>query len=123
MDRRTALVIEDDPAIANLIKYVLAAQGYVVTATDSAVGAAALTRRLRPDVILLDLGLPYRSGASLLSELKADPTTENIPIVVVSALAAVLAPERAAQADAVVAKPFSPQALLDVVAAVSGRVD
>jgi DNA-binding response OmpR family regulator len=75
----------------------------------------ALARRLRPAVILLDLGLPYRSGGALLEDLKADPATAGVPVLVVSALAADLSPARRALAAGVVAKPFSPAALLAAV--------
>ena len=123
MEPRRALIIEDDPATARLLAYVLDDAAYEVTSIDAAVGALGLAQKLRPDVILLDLGLPYRSGASLLAELKADPATARIPVIVVSAASEVLMGDRAAQADAVVAKPFSPQALVDIVDAVCGRAE
>ena len=110
-----ALVVEDDRGLAGLLAATLDGGGYAVTIADSAIGAAELTRRAHPDVILLDLGLPYRSGASLLAELKAAPDTAPIPVIIVSALADSLTAERRAMAVAVVDKPFSPQALLDVV--------
>ena len=118
MKRWRVLIIEDDPGHQRLLVQVLEMAGYAVSATDSALGAAELVRRLRPHVILLDLGLPLRSGASLLAELKDDPSTADLPVVVVSAMDEVLSAERRGQADAVVAKPFSPRALLDAVAAV-----
>ena len=120
MQSRYVLVIEDDPSTTKLLTYILGVAGYDVTTADSALGVMALTQQLQPDVILLDLGLPYRSGASLLAELKAAPETAHIPVIVVSALAPTLTAERAALAEAVVAKPFSPRALLVVVDAVSG---
>ena len=110
-----ALVVEDDPGGAALLAEVLAGAGYAPTTTDSALGAAALARRLRPAVILLDLGLPYRSGGALLADLKADPATAGVPVLVVSGLADALPPARRALAAGVVAKPFSPAALLAAV--------
>jgi CheY-like chemotaxis protein len=109
------LVIEDDPGIRELLSDTLRSQGYAVTATESALGAATLVRRLNPRVILLDLGLPYRSGGALLLDLKADPATAAIPVLVVSALAETLTPERRAMAAAVIAKPFDPDTLLSAV--------
>ena len=122
MQFRRVLIIEDDASTAKLLAYVLGEAGYDVTTAESALGAIALARQLRPDVILLDLGLPYRSGASLLPEVKVDPATKHIPVIVVSALTPTLTAARAAQADALVTKPFSPQALLEIVDAVCGRV-
>ncbi len=119
MESRRVLVIEDDPDHQRLLARVLEMGGYAVTVTGSALGAAEMVRGLRPHVILLDLGLPLRSGASLLTELKDDPSTADVPVVVVSAMVEVLSAERRGRADAVVAKPFSPEALLDAIAAVA----
>ena len=115
---RTArvLLVEDDPEIRELLGLLLRAQGYAVEAVDSAIGAAALVGRVRPDVILLDLGLPFRSGAALLEALKADPSTAGIPVVVVSAVAEALGPRRRDLAHAVIAKPFRTDELLEAVA-------
>jgi CheY-like chemotaxis protein len=111
------LVIEDDAGIRELLTDLLQGDGYAVTATDSALGAATLVRRLLPRVILLDLGLPYRSGAALLGDLKADPATAAIPVVVVSGAPEALPRERAALAAAVLIKPTGPGRLCAVVAA------
>jgi CheY-like chemotaxis protein len=65
--------------------------------------------------VLLDLGLPYRPGSSLLGELKADPETWDIPVVVVSALTETLTEERRALAAAIVSKPVEATTLVDAV--------
>ena len=109
------LVIEDEPGIRELLTDALQSDGYAVTATESALGATTLVRRLLPRVILLDLGLPYRSGGTLLQDLKSDPETAPIPVLIVSALTETLTPDRRAMASGVIAKPFSPDALLDAV--------
>jgi two-component system alkaline phosphatase synthesis response regulator PhoP len=77
----------------------------------------ALARRLHPAVVLLDLGLPYRSGGTLLADLKTDPVTAGIPVLIVSAYAEALLPGRRALAAAVPSKPFSPAVLLAAVRA------
>ena len=113
---RRVLVVEDDPELSELLALLLRAEGYAVEAVDSALGVSDLIRRWRPDVILLDLALPYRSGASLLEALKADPATAGIPVVVVSAMPEALGPQRRGLVHAVVAKPFETAALLEAVA-------
>jgi two-component system OmpR family response regulator len=105
------LIVEDEPGVAALLAEVLAGAGYAPTTTGSAVGAVALVRRLRPVVVVLDLGLPFRSGGALLGDLKADPATAAIPVLVVSAMTETLTPARRAQAAGVLGKPFSPAAL------------
>ncbi len=117
MDPQRVLVIEDEPAIVALLTQVLSEAGYVVAATDAAIGAMAMVRDLEPSVILLDLGLPYRSGASLLAELKTDAHTAPIPVIVVSSMPDVLTAERRALATAVVQKPFDVQELVEKVRA------
>jgi DNA-binding response OmpR family regulator len=118
-ERGCVLVIEDDAGLQTMLKVMLNLGGYAVTAIDSALGAMATVRRVRPDVILLDLGLPYRSGASLLAELKSDAATAAVPVLVVSAMTHILSAERRALADGVIPKPFSAEDLLKAVRAAS----
>src|ERR671931_428397 len=98
------LIVEDEPDVQDLLQQVLVEDAPAVTVVDSALGAEGLARRLRPAVILLDLALPCRSGLALLQELKADPGTAQIPVVIVSVLADRLRPEQRALADAVLGK-------------------
>jgi CheY-like chemotaxis protein len=114
--RRRILVVEDDPEISELLVTLLRDAGYAVEAVDSAFGVAGIIRRSRPDVILLDLGLPSRSGASLLGALKADPETADVAVVVVSAFAEMLGPGRRALARTVIPKPFDNDVLMEAVA-------
>ena len=108
-------VVEDDPALSSLLTEILARAGYEVTGVDSAFGLAALVRDLQPAAILLDLGLPFRPGVDLLSELKADARTAQVPVIVLSGLTEILSEERRALAAAVLAKPFDMERLLDVL--------
>lgn len=105
-DRRRILIVEDDPGCRALLQAIFVSHGFRVTSTDSVLGASELIERLRPDVIVLDLALPYRSGASWLVELKADPETAGIPVVVLSTHPTVLPEGRRRMAHAVLAKPF-----------------
>lgn len=109
------LLVEDDADIRSVFREVLAAEGYSVTELESGFGVLGLVKRLRPTVILLDVGLPFRSGGAVLSELKADPTTAAIPIVVVSGYPDSLSPERRCMAAGVVEKPVGPKELVRAV--------
>src|SRR5439155_9436008 len=99
---------------------VLTTCGYQVDARDSVFGAAALVRDVHPAAVLLDLGLPYRPGTALIEELKADPATAGVPVVVMSGLADVLTEERRAQVSAVLPKPFHMSELLNVLSRALG---
>jgi two-component system sensor histidine kinase/response regulator len=115
VSRHRVLIVDDDPGCLALVRTVLAARGFEVAATDSVLGATELIGRFRPHAVVLDLGLPYRSGASWLAELRADPSTSNLPVVILSAIADVVSPSRLQLAQAVITKPFRSQALVDAV--------
>jgi CheY-like chemotaxis protein len=109
------LVIEDDPSILQLMTVMLETEGHTVVTMDSGLGAVPAVRCLSPDVILLDLGLPYRSGASLLTDLKADPETADIPVVILTALPDTLTGDRRALAASILAKPSDPDTILEAI--------
>lgn len=78
------LSIDDDAAIRQFLSAVLKADGYeVLLAADGAAGVAAAKAEL-PDVILLDLIMPYASGFEVLRHLRDDPATREIPVLVLS---------------------------------------
>lgn len=78
------LSIDDDTAIRQFLSAVLKAGGYeVLLAADGAAGVAAAKAEL-PDVILLDLIMPYASGFEVLRHLRDDPATREIPVLVLS---------------------------------------
>ena len=114
-DRCRILIVEDDPGCRALLNAIFVANEFGVTATDSVLGASELIERLQPHVIVLDLALPYRSGASWLVELKADPGTAHIPVVILSAHPTVLPEGRRRLAHAVLGKPFETQLLVAAI--------
>ena len=83
-DQVRILLVEDDEAIAELYQLRLETDGYVVeTARDGEAGLAQATDN-PPDLIFLDLRLPGLSGIDLLQRLRANPTTTDIPVVIVT---------------------------------------
>lgn len=102
------LIIEDTPLNLQLIADLLERAGHVVlTATDATEGIA-VARSERPDLILMDIGLPGMDGLEAARRLKADPLTKRIPVVVLSAHA-LPADERRARAagcDGYITKPI-----------------
>ena len=116
---RVVIVVEDDPVTAAMLEDLLRELGYAVEVLRSAIGVHGAIKRLRPCALLLDLGLPYRSGVTVLEELRANPATAHLPVLVVSALTELLSPDRAALATAVLPKPFDYDALVATLATVS----
>ena len=79
------LLVEDDPAVPDLIGTLLRPDNVALTSTREASAALGLAREKRFDLILLDLGLPGMDGFELLRQLKALPETESIPVIVLTA--------------------------------------
>jgi CheY-like chemotaxis protein/signal transduction histidine kinase/HAMP domain-containing protein len=81
------LLVEDDVATVRLVRAYLRDAGYELAEASNRGNALELARRLQPAAILLDLDLGGEDGLDLLKELKADPATRNIPVVIQSVLA------------------------------------
>jgi CheY-like chemotaxis protein len=82
---RLILVVEDDPAFARILYDLAHEQDFDCVHATNGSDAVELARRLRPAGVLLDVGLPDRSGLSVLESLKRDPVTRHIPVHVVAA--------------------------------------
>ncbi len=82
---RTVLVVDDDPRAVELIAAFLPAPAYVVVRAYGGAEAISLARRLRPDLVLLDLMMPEVTGFDVVEALRTDPATSRIPILVVTA--------------------------------------
>jgi two-component system, OmpR family, KDP operon response regulator KdpE len=78
----TVLVVDDEPPIRRFLRTSLTAAGYRVAETEDASGAVRLLADEKPDLLILDLGLPDRSGLELIAEIRK---TSAVPIVVLSA--------------------------------------
>jgi len=117
------VIIEDEPDIREVLAYNLGRDGFRVTASADGEEGLELVRRESPDLVLLDLMLPGLDGFEVCRQLKTDPVTRAIPIVMVSA--------RGEESDVVlglglgaddyITKPFSPRELLARVKAVLRR--
>ncbi|SAK81683.1 multi-sensor hybrid histidine kinase [Caballeronia hypogeia] len=83
--RRLVLVVEDEPGFAQVLFDLAHELGYGCIVSGTAGEALRLAQERAPNAILLDIGLPDRSGLVLLQELKANPKTRHVPVHVVSA--------------------------------------
>jgi CheY-like chemotaxis protein len=116
------LIVEDDPDTRQLLKIRLESQGYETAFAADAVGAISTARQERPDLILLDMGLPGGDGVVVMERLKTFPALEAIPVIVVSAREPSTTEARAAEAGAraYIQKPIDQLALLDAIHSVLG---
>ncbi|MCL5286313.1 MAG: response regulator transcription factor [Nitrospirae bacterium] len=117
------LLIEDDPDIAGLIMHYLKAEHFDVDHVSDGNAGLAAVRRLRPDLVLLDLMLPGLDGLAVNRMIKQDPKISGIPVVIVTAKGEetdrVVGLEMGA--DDYVVKPFHPKELVARVKAVLRR--
>ena len=79
------LLIEDEPNIAEAIRFVLARDGWHVSVLAQGTGAVTEVARLRPDLVILDLMLPGMSGLEIVGLLRADPVTQALPVMMLTA--------------------------------------
>jgi DNA-binding response OmpR family regulator len=123
MKKRRVLVIDDDQELSGLIACTLRLAGHEARALGSALAAAGIARDYRPDLILLDVGLPYKSGLDLLATLKADAVTAPIPVILISGFPSVVPLARRALASHILTKPFGAQKLLEAIRDVTRSQD
>lgn len=117
------LIVEDDQDTRELLRIRLNAAGYETAFAFDAVSAISVTREERPDLILLDMGLPGGDGVVVMDRLKTFPALAHIPVIVVSAREQSPTEARAAEAGAraYVQKPFDNEELIAAVRSVLGE--
>ena len=114
MHTTRVLVVEDEPAIVELVTYSLKESGWGITSVGSTAAAWDSISHGKPDLLLLDWMLPDQSGLRLLSRLRADRDFQDIPVIMLTAKS--MEEDKLAGlntgADDYVTKPFSPRELL-----------
>lgn len=125
MSKKKIILIEDEPDIVEVISYNLRREGFRVVAEVRGDEGINQVRKQSPDLVILDLMLPGIDGLSVCQQIKSDPLTQDIPIIIISA--------KGEESDVVIglglgaddylAKPFSPRELVARVKAVLRRGD
>lgn len=120
----TVLLAEDDADIRLFVTIKLRQVGYEVRAFEDGLSALASARDNQPDLALLDIMMPGMSGLDVCRELRADPATSEVPIILLTARAQESNIEDgfAVGADDYIVKPFSPGELASRVHAVLARI-
>lgn len=113
------LVIEDYRDNREVTELILSDAGYSVTTAGDGLRGVQMAIQCHPDLVLMDLSLPWLNGWEATQRLKATPATRSIPVVAFTAhvLPDDLARARAAGCSAVIAKPFEIDTLLTEIAA------
>ena len=110
---RTVLVCDDERHILESVTYVVRQEGYQVLTAEDGEQALCRARSERPDLVVLDIQLPDKSGLEVCRELKSDPETRGIYVILLTALGRERDEEAGLQsgADEFLTKPFSPREL------------
>ncbi len=117
------LVVEDEPPLVEVLRYNLEKEGYRVDVAEDGAAALDKVRQIAPDLIILDWMLPELSGIEVCRQLREDPESKDVPVIMLTARGeeADRVKGFASGADDYVVKPFSPAELLARVRAVLRR--
>jgi DNA-binding response OmpR family regulator len=114
MRRQSVLIVDDEPAVRELLKLHLANAGYDVRLAEDAIIAERALREAPPDLVLVDVGLPYRGGLEFVAGLSADDEFRRLPVIFITGHEG-LANGAKALGAGYLQKPFEVGALLDLV--------
>ncbi len=121
-DKKYILIVDDDPDLVETVSMILESKGYDVgKAYDGIEGEEAIKKR-RPDVLVLDVMMPRKNGYQLCKELKANPATRGIPVVLLTAVGEAVptttyshAEGMAVEAEDFIPKPVDAATLVEAV--------
>ena len=119
--QRKVLVVEDEESMRELLRLHLGNSGYQVTVAEDAMAAGHLVLKDRPDLMIVDVEMPYMNGYEFVAAIKADPSTRDIPVVFLTTDANVAEQAIKLRADAYLNKPVMADRLLEVVALFAGQ--
>jgi two-component system, OmpR family, phosphate regulon response regulator PhoB len=119
-----ALVVEDESAVAELIRYNLEKEGYEVEVATDGEEALLMTEERQPDIMVLDWMLPKLAGIEVCRRLRSKPTTRNLPVIMLTAKTEEADRVRGLDvgADDYMVKPFSVSELVARIRAVLRRI-
>ncbi len=117
------LIAEDERDIRDLIAFTLRFAGYEVLTANNGEECVQVTQKEMPDLVLTDVRMPKMTGYEACKQIKADPTTQHIPVVFLSAKGqeAEVQTGLASGADEYLLKPFAPDQLTRKVAEILGK--
>jgi len=85
-EAKTILLVDDDLTLREMYEERLKAEGFIITQASNGEEAIKLAKETKPQIVLLDIMMPKVNGFDVLKNLKADPSTKDIPVIVLSAL-------------------------------------
>jgi DNA-binding response OmpR family regulator len=115
--KRKVLIADDEPNIVTALEFLLKRSGYDVRVVTNGVDALALVESYLPDVVLLDIMMPVKSGYEVCQRMRERPEWRHIKIVMLSAKGreAEVSKGMSLGADLYITKPFSTQELINAI--------
>ncbi|HEY6839174.1 MAG TPA: response regulator [Geobacteraceae bacterium] len=123
MKKGRILVVEDEESLLMLERILLSSKGYSVTGVMDGKAALEEIAANRPDLVILDIMLPEMDGFEVCKQIKADPQTSGIPVVMLTAKKSNQDVTRGMQvgADAYITKPFKSAKVIEVIEGLLGK--
>ena len=117
MANKKALVVDDEIHIVQVVAIKLKNNGFDVTTAENGAIALDLAGKIHPDIIITDFQMPVMSGLELVENLRKDPETADIPVVMLTARGFAIEEDQRQQLkiSACLAKPFSPREVLQSI--------
>jgi DNA-binding response OmpR family regulator len=109
------LIVDDDDGILDALTLILEEEGFVVSAIAKGDETYTKVAEFKPDLILLDVLMSGRDGREICKNLKKDPRSQTIPIIMISAHPTAKKGAQDAGADDFLPKPFETKALLETI--------
>jgi CheY-like chemotaxis protein len=119
----SVLIAEDNPVNRELLREILENRGYTVTEAGDGQDALTLVDEIRPDILLLDIGMPVLDGYAVAKRLRDNPNTAALPILAITAYAMQGDREKILQSgfDGYLSKPIDAIALAEEMQRVLGK--
>ena len=110
----TVLICDDEPSLRELIRVSLVGP-YAIAEADDGEESLEMARRLRPDVVILDMMMPRRNGLEVLTEVRRDESLSHTAVIVLTAQPSMREDALREGADIVMVKPFEPEQITAAV--------
>ena len=112
---KKVLIVDDEQSMRDLLRLHLSNQGYQVLAAEDAIVAGHIVVSEKPDLLIVDVQMPYMNGYEFVEALKGDPQTRDIPVVFLTTDDNVASQAKKLGAAAYLQKPVTADRLLEVV--------
>jgi len=115
MNKKTILVCDDDESILDVLGLILGGAGFIVIPEKNSLNVSSLIELKKPDLVLLDLWMPALNGDQVVKLLRSNPSTKELPVIVISASTNGEEIASAAGASGFIAKPFQINELINQI--------